>query len=443
MKRLLLSLGCLVAFCAVASAQSDSGGGGGGNLSIGSFDPNNATAPAASVEGAGIKVGEGTVVHPVVGFSTGAVSNVFYEETGTNAAGVLRLLVQVAVGSLSAARMSQTSAGTNTEVDSGDFQYRASLRLAYDFILSGNDTATATGGLGAGATLRGVVNPRGKLSLGFEDNFTRYIRAANFETDADTNRDINQFGLNLLFHPQGRSVSGYLYYNNTIDVFEADAQSFADRIQHRVGLHPMWRWLPKTSLFGDVSLGFYGGLGGDSMKVSSMPFTAIAGISTLLSVKTSLIFNAGYTNGFYATGPSYSGVTGGVQLAYRYSPLGRAAVTYDLKYEDSVNANYYRDHIFRVAVQQMFVPFALMVQPEVHLREYNGITAVMGPPVRNDVILSVVAGAVYNLRNELSVGLDYRLSIVESDYLYMVDAVTADDPSFVRHQLMLGLRWAL
>jgi len=134
-----------------------------------------------------------------------------------------------------------------------------------------------------------------------------------------------------------------------------------------------------------------------------------------------------------------------VQLGYRYSPLGKAALTYDLRYEDSVNANFYRDHIVRLALQQMFVPFALLVQPEVHFRQYNGVDlTVMGaPPTRNDVIVSVVGGLLYNFRNELSVGLDYRFSMVETDYRYMADMTTLDDPSFVRHQLLLSARWAL
>lgn len=440
MKRLLPL--ALIAILHGAAAAQQSEGAAAADLTIGSFDPESSTAPAAAVEGAGIKVGEGTVLHPVVGVSTGAVSNVFYEESNANAAGVLRFLMQVGAGSLSPARLTPTTAGSGTEHDNGSFQYRASLRLAYDVILSSNDAATETGGLGIGATLRGLFNPMGKWSFGVDETFTRLIRAANFETDADTNRIINQFGLNAIYHPRGRSISGYLYYNNTIDIFEQDTQQFANRIQHRVGVHPMWRWLPRTSVYADISLGLFSGLGSDSTKVSSMPFNALAGIATLLSVKTSLNFNAGYTNGFYTSGPSFSGVTGGVQLAYRYSPLGRAAVTYDLRYEDSVNSNYYRDHIARFTLQQMFVPFAVMVQPEIHFRQYNGINIAGAPPVRDDVIIAVVGGLLYNFRNELSIGLDYRFSMVETDYRYMAGTIV-DDPSFVRHQLMVGMRWAL
>jgi hypothetical protein len=436
MSRSWLVIALLVVSSGVALAEE------GNSLSASAFDPEQATAPTTGVEGDGLKVGEGTVIHPIFGVQTGLISNVFYEENATNTAGLLRLFAEIGAGSLSTARLTPTNAGAGgEEINQGDFQYRASLRLSWDQLLSGNDTVTATGGLGIGATLRGLVNPMGTWSFGFDENFTRLIRAANFETDADTNRDINTLALNLIYHPTTRSIGGYLYYNNTLDVFERGEQAFADRLQHRFGIHPSWRLLPQSVLYADVSLGVFGGIG-DSMKVSSMPLVAQMGFATLFTPKTSLNIHAGYTNGFYASGPSYSSVTAGAQLGYRYSPLGRVAATYDLRYDDSVNANFYRDHIFRVWVQQDFVPFALVVQPEVHLRHYEGITVVGGPPSRDDLIFSLIAGVHYNFRNSLAVGIDYHLSAVTSDYRYMTDGAI-DDPSFVRHQLLLGLRWAL
>src|SRR5690349_14328544 len=76
-----------------------------GEISITSFDPENAVAPVSTVEGRGIKIGEGTVLHPVFGMETGVISNVFYEDTDTHAAGVLRLLAQIGTGSLSRERL--------------------------------------------------------------------------------------------------------------------------------------------------------------------------------------------------------------------------------------------------------------------------------------------------------------------------------------------------
>jgi hypothetical protein len=212
-------------------------------------------------------------------------------------------------------------------------------------------------------------------------------------------------------------------------------------MENTVGIHPQWRWLPQTTLYADASLGLFTGIG-SSTKVSSFPLKVQAGIATLLSIATTLDFHAGYTNGFYASGPSYSAPVVGVALGYRYSPFGRAVFTYDYTHEDSINANFYRDHTLRLWVQHVVNPIAIMVQPEVHFREYEGITAVMGPPTRDDTIFSVIAGVHYNFRNSFAATLDYRFTDLSTKYNYMVTGITVD-PSYVRHEVLLGVRWAL
>ncbi len=412
------------------------------DITISTFDPASATAPISAVEGPGVKIGEGTTIYPVFGLSTGVVNNVFYQDENVETSGVLRMLAQVGVGSLNQARLQRTTEDGSSS-SGGSFQYRAEARASYDFMLSGDSTVRDTGGLGLGIGIRGLTNPDGRLSFGFDEQFMRLIRAANFETDANTNRDINNLGLKLIYHPQDRTVSGYIYYNNTIDIFERDTQSFADRFQHRFGIHPQWRWLPQTTIYADVSMGAFTGLGADSTKVSSFPLVALAGISTLLSLKTTLNFQAGYENGFYSAGPSYSAPLLGASVGYRYSPLGRVVLTYDWTHQDSINANFYRDHVIRLWWQQLFVPFVVMVQPEVHLRQYNGIDPMVGgPPTRDDFILSVIGGIHYNFRNWLAATLDYHFTTVQSDYRYMTDGII-EDPSFTRHELLFGFRLAM
>jgi hypothetical protein len=403
------------------------------------------------VEGPGVKVGEGTVLHPIFGAETGFISNVFYEDTNPKPAGLLRLLAQMGSGSLPLSRLTspgmlQTdptgSGDEQTSVqNAGDFQYRADLRLSYDLLLSTNQRTTEAGGLGAGGTFRGLVNPLRTWSFGFAEEFRRLIRTANFETDADTNRIINDVKLRLFFQPQGRTLSGFLRYDNTIDFFERERQRFSNRIQHTFGTRVLWRMFPMTRIYVDGSIGVYGPLGSDSQKVSSYPLVAVAGVQTLLTLNTTVSAQAGYTNGFYSAGPSFSAPVIGAEVGYRYSPLGRVTAMYQYAHQDSVNANFFRDHILRLWVQQMYVPFAFTVQPELHLRRYEGIALVAGPPSRSDVILMAV-GVHYNFRNWIAGTLGYNLGIVQTDYRYMTDGLV-DDPSYIRHELIAGVRVAM
>src|SRR5258708_5256413 len=101
MMRLFAALGLLLWLNSSPFAQATNTP----NLSISSFDPEVQTAPSDMVEGRGVKIGEGTTLHPVIGMQTGVVSNVFYEDADPNAAGVLRLIAQVGIGSLSGLRL--------------------------------------------------------------------------------------------------------------------------------------------------------------------------------------------------------------------------------------------------------------------------------------------------------------------------------------------------
>jgi hypothetical protein len=425
------------------------------------FDPDKATAPIRLVEGPGWKVNDDTVFHPVFGLETGLISNVFYTNQSNcvpgqdciHAAGMLRALFQIGVGSLNPARLTPANEGPEDPVkeepknqvqNPGSFQYRADLRLAYDQILSGNSTVMNTGGLSAGATLHTVINPVGPVSLIALDDFERMIRAANFETDADTNRDINHLDVRLSYHPHDRTIGGYLYYANTIDIFERNQQQFADRMMNAVGIHPMWRWLPQTRIYLDASQGFNGGIGSSSQKVSSYPTSLSLGVATLLSPMFTLNASVGYTWLNYDSGASTTGIHGAVALGYRYSELGRVIFQYVRLYEDSVNANFYQEHVIRAWGYHVNAPFVFSVQPEIHFREYDGtfVMSTTGSHTRDDTIVSLIAGISYNLRNAIAIALDYRFTDVSTDFKYTTQGVTID-PSFARHALLLGLRVAL
>lgn len=417
-----------------------------------SMDPADALNPISVVSGPGVKIGEGTVFHPQLGVETGVVSNVFYQDAKPVTAGLLRILAEVGTGSLPTQRLSIRSAAnpdntegddtTYTSNDTGSFQYSANLYAAYDQYLSTNDSVTRQGGLSGGVLLRGIVNPQHPLQFAFQEHFERLIRATNFESRDDTDRDVNVLSLRLNYFPTGRSLGGYLYYQNVIDVFESQNQQFANRLQNQAGLRINWQWLPMTRIFADVSAGYNTGIG-DSEKVDSYPLVAITGIQTALTVNTTVNAHVGYANGFYASGPSYASIDAGVLFGYRYSPLGRVTALYSYTHQDSINANFYRDHLIQASIEQYLVPFVVFARPELRLRQYDG-TIVMGTNgnTRNDLIVGATVGMRYSFRDWIAATLDYQLSVVQTDFLYNAGGGMVDDPSYVRHELLLGVRAA-
>jgi hypothetical protein len=416
-----------------------------------SMDPGDALNPVSVVTGIGIKVGEGTVFHPQFGIETGVVSNVFYQDASPVTAGLLRLLAEIGTGSLPNKRLNIQASGddqdsgtpqTVTSANTGDFQYSANLYASWDQYLSTNDNVTSQGGLGGGLLLRGIVNPQHPLQFAFQEHFSRVIRSTNFESGDDTNRDINALSLRLNYLPAGRSLGGWLYYQNTIDVFESDNQQFANRMHNLVGVRLNWQWLPLTRVFGDVSQGYFTGIG-DSQKVNSYPFTTLVGIQTALTLNTTLNAHIGYTNGFYSSGPNYSNVAAGLMFGYRYSPLGRVTALYSYQHQDSINANFYRDHVVQASIEQYLVPFVVFARPEMRLRQYEG-TIVMGTTgnTRDDLIVSATVGMRYSFRDWIAGTLDYQLSVVQTDFTYDAGGGVVDDPSYIRQELLLGIRAA-
>ncbi len=437
MLRIGLAFGLVLATSTVASANPDAVLGLSGTSA--SITPGSALAPIAIVEGPGIKVGEGTVVHPILGLESAIISNAFYEESDPKPVGVTRVVARVAVGSLSPQRLQNPDGTEGT--NGGTMDYRAALQLSYDLYMSSQETLQEQGGLGVGGLIRGTVFPKRTWSFLYLDNFERVLRATNFESTQRTNRDINRLHLGLRYAPEGRTVQALVHYANLIDFFEDDDQRFANRLHNTFGLTVSWRFRPMTVFWGEVTQGVHGGFGDESRKVNSYPLRATLGVQTLLSLKTALIGRIGYANGFYADGPSFSAVLGGLQLGYRYSPNGRIALMYEYGHQDSINANFYRDHAVQLDIEQRVErSIYLTVRPELRFRKYQGVnTIVAGPDTRSDVIFAATANARYMFRDSLGGLLEYRAAIVDTDYM----SALGDDPSFVRHEVILGVRAAL
>ena len=399
------------------------------------------------VEGAGIKVGEGTVIHPVLGVESGVVYNVFYEDGSEDpvASGLLRVIAELAVGSLPTERLQTPQDEEESTHNYGDFAFRADLHLEYEEWLSGNDNVRAQRDLAIAAQARGLVFPRRTWQFGFSEEFRRETRPVNFESANDVDRDINRIGLELRYRPEGRALSGTLRFQNTIDYFEDEDQQFANRMHNTVGLNVAWQWLPVTRLYGDVSLGFNGGFGDNSTRPSSMPLRINVGLQSALTVKTTINARFGFGKGFYDNGPDFTMVTGGLQFGYRFSPQGRVAALYDYDFQDSINANFYTDHAIKLRIDQVIRRFGLNAAAELRFRHYAGvIMQVMGTSEnRDDIIFSVPIGATYNFRNWIAATLDYRFTTDQTDFRYAPQAGDPlDDPSYTRHSLMAGVRAA-
>jgi hypothetical protein len=391
------------------------------------------------VEGPGVKVGEATVLHPRVGVEAGLISNVFYEEVSEKLAPVLRLLAGLDITPSGEDRLGTDDAGAPKVT------FRGGVELEYQEYLSSDEQVRDQRNLDVNALANLHFFPKSNASFSLNDRFQRLTRPTNFESSENLARDINHFVGTFGFHPRGRTLSAAARYENIIDFFESDESRFANRLQHILGARGSWRFFPYSQLYVDASLGFYGSLGdnlvaGMEYKIGSNPLRVIAGVDSLLSEVTTIKAYAGYANGFYDSGPSYSTMVGGVDLGWRYMPVGRFTIGYAHETSDSINANYYREHVIRAGIVQAIREVTIVSGGVgTRFRGYRGVAPQLMPSSENrdDFIMEANLRAAWMLQDRFSLYLEYLLRSVDTDFRLNFEGST-DDPSFIRHEVVVG-----
>jgi hypothetical protein len=405
-----------------------------------------ASAQDAVVEGPGYPIGEGTVLHPAVSLETGFISNVFYEDVDPVAAAVVRLIGTFSIASQGHKPEGEMEAGIETEGDEeteppvpSKLDFRLGGQLILMGYLSGNDRVRDQSDIAGSLDGHLIAFPEGDVSFLLDDTFVRDARPKNFETFGNLNRDWNHFQAAVKYQPGGRALSFAARYENVIDRFEGDGSSFANRLQHTIGLRSEWQWLPITKLYADASLGFFGSLG-DSMgfKPSSMPLRIQIGIGTALSEVTTLRAHLGYANGFYSAGDNFNMAIGGVEFGYRYTQYGRVRLVADYDFRDSLQANFYRDLSFLAKVDHQFGLLVTGADAGLRLRAYRGISPAIGAPSRDDLILTGAVRANYLYRDWLAMVGRLEATMDETDYTYSAPPMT-DSPKFTRFEAYLGV----
>ncbi len=408
-----------------------------------------ASAQEAVVEGPGVKINESTIMHPSFGVATGLITNMFYENSGGEMTGVLRLMGDVEFGPLVPDAQPDELAGTRELSGQGKIDLRGGVSLTYEEYLSGNDNVRAQRNLGVSADLAFAAFPQGKVSFYAKDKFQRAIRPTNFESSDSINRDINHLDLGFKFAPGGGALGFLARYENRAEFFEDEDQRFANRMQHSIGAGASWQFLPVTKFWFDASYGFYGGLGSASegYKNSSRPLNLQLGAGTLITPKSTIRAHAGFLwSNYEAPGVDYMGPTFGAEFGYRYTPLGRALVAYSFTMQDSINADYYLEHMAKMALAHQIANVVAGAEGEVHFRNYRGIPPVVMPITtgdRNDVIFLARANANYVVRHWLAIFAEYIVVSDQTDFLYMVAPGENDDPSYVRQEIFVGARGAI
>lgn len=406
------------------------------------------------VEGAGYPVSEGAVIHPVLGAEVGMISNVFYEESDSKpyTTGIFRLVAEASLASKDpepAPELDPLLDPTEeaaAEPAAQKIQFRAGGRIDYTEYLAPAAYVRAQRTLGANLKGRLVVAPEGKFKFTADEHFRRDTRPTNFESVDSNNRIANNLGLAVTYQPGGRQIGVSLGWDNQIDYFEDSDSRFANRMINSLRARADWQWLPYTRFYADFNWGFIGGFASDTLngmqyKRSAMPIRGGVGVATSITELITVKAHAGWGYASYSGGTGYNLPVLGVEAGYRYMPTGRFTVGYDWDHRDSINADYYTDHAIVGRVDHQFGTRIIgHATGDIRFRSYRGISPQIGAPSRDDVLFAIGAGATYVLKDWMGIVANWRSEVDQTSYM---TNVAADDPSYSRHEITVGVRAAL
>ena len=408
-----------------------------------------------AVEGPGYPMGEGTVLHPIFGAEAGFTDNVFsaYRNSQRHASGILRLVAEAYIASKdvdpSAAALAEEAAlegEESAEPAAQAIQFRGGGRLEYTEYLSTDGVVRSQRGIGADLTGNLLVAPEGTFSFGVKDHLIRSTKPTNFYSFEGTNRIANTLTLALTYQPGGRTMKGGLRWENQIDVFEDSDQQFGNRMINAIHGGFDWQLFPYTKLYADASYGFISPMGDGgaipSIKRGASPIRGGAGVATAITELFTVKAHVGWAYASYAGGTGYNTPIFGTEVGYRYSPTGRVVGEYLWDHRDSLNSDYYRDHMFGIHVDQNVGRIVATGGLDFRLRHYSGIPMAVGAPTRDDILFAATVRASYVFKDWLAGVAEWRTEIDDTAYrsVFMGDV---SDPSYVRTEVTAGIRAAL
>jgi hypothetical protein len=429
-RRLALLLTAVAATLVARGASAQGQGTGQGEVTIGYQGlPYKASGETAT----GIQVSEGVLMHVGAGAEAGYDSNVFYQNIDPRGAAIFRT-------SLFADASNATRGGTT-----GRLSFNMRAGLTYRRYQSDDVQVQQYSNAWMPSAGLALSMASGQLGFGLADTFVRLEDPPYNAGQPPITRYNNQASGELRWAPGGGRLTGTLRYMNMIDVIQGDF-SYATSMTNAVMLDASWKWLPKTALFVNVTQGFVTYLEEPTPKTPSYPLRATAGLRGLLTEKTSVLLALGYTNSFYSSGASTSGIWGSTfaDLSFTVRPtmLSRVVMGFRHGFENSVISNfYYSETAYASYVQQIANRLALDLSGRYIYKNYQGFfdsPAPGQPPAttsRTDNFFQVGATLDYFVRNWIYAGIGYALLLNQGNVVSSIPT----DVDYTKQQVFLRL----
>ncbi|MFH0902081.1 MAG: hypothetical protein V2A73_15735 [Pseudomonadota bacterium] len=427
-------------YSAAAQERPANGGGSASNVSD--------TPPAESrgmLEGEGVQVGEGLVLHPQTDLATVYQNNVYSQSNDDPTGKVSSPILRIGIGG---------ELATTDNSQASRLQFRSSANFTWHQYLGSDKRLDNTNDLGIGVLLEAKINPNQPFSFVLRDGFTRSVRPPRGALADNLDRDRNELLVGALYKPGGGALQGYLNYGMSYDRFETELMSYPDRMANKFTLGGRWQWLPMTQLLLEGQWAIATPSKETAFKSSSTPLRVTAGISSLITSTFGTVVRVGYGNGFYKTGANFNSYLALVEGRFAFGPMVRLSLGYSHDFTDSVVSNFYTDHAFyaRSAIK-LGQSVDARLRGELRLRSYPYGKLVefddgdshyrfcgdegCASSDRSDTILNIDGGIDYHAAKWLTLGVGYSFHHNDTEFFVLrTSNGNQDSGAFQWHEVM-------
>jgi hypothetical protein len=358
----------------------------------------------------GMMIGEGVYLNVGVTAEAGYDTNVFYNDTQP-----------VDSGTLQVTPFAEITNSARGEGVMPPVQYTIGASLLYREYLNEDPQVRAQRAFNPSFNGSLAYSSAGQ-SVSISDQFTRLQDPPYQPGSSPITRDFNIAVVQAGLAPGGGRIQITPRYTNTLDIFEGAEFSYGNRMAHEGMLDSSWRWLPKTAVFLQASVGYIQYLSSRAEaagKSNSIPFRVLTGLRGLVTPKLTLAVGVGYADAIYdqegvnPSGPSNLAAT--VGLTFNATELTTFGASYQHEFRDSpVLGNYYDLDAADLGISQRLGPVTIAAGGRYEHRRYHGFQ--MGVPLsRVDNIFQTRVQADYQLQRWFHAGVSYTNMISRSD----------------------------
>lgn len=402
-----------------------------------------AGAPGGLTGLGGVRVGEGVFLRVGVSAEAGYDSNIFYNDARKKDASTIQVTPHAEISN-------QERSG-----EAPPLRYLLGASLLCREYLSDEteikDQRAFNPALQASLRYGGA----GTLGFGLSDQFMRLEEAPYNLGQDPIKRVFNNFGADLHITPGGGRLQNTVRYSNSLELFENNDASFANRIGQDLALTASWKWLPKTAVYVEVGGGYihYLNPNPDSgptpplTKVDSIPYRALLGLRGLVTPKVTVNLGAGYADAYYKSDrPTPSGwgqLLGLASLNYNPITFTNVILSYEHKFVDSpFIGNFYDDDEATLGLSQQLGAFILRGSYNYAYRRYHGFagTSTTVLETRKDHLQRATVDADYYLQRWFYAGFSYKAFLNRATDVLVISPFAAD---YTKHVILgrLGITY--